>query len=78
MQSALKVLVQNIATLVNIKSIVTLAIIGCLCVLVLRQNTRITSEMFAAVVSSVITYFFIKSVDKAQSSEDATRSVQKE
>lgn len=74
MKSAFKFLVQNLAALVKVKSIVTFAVIGCLCALVLRQNTQITSEMFAAVVSSVITYFFTKSVDKVTSSTSSTAS----
>ena len=74
MQSAVKLLLQNVAALVKVKSLVTFAIIGCLCILVVRQNTQITSEMFAAVVSSVITYFFTKSADRVQESGAATSS----
>lgn len=74
MKSAFKMLIQNLAALVKVKSIVTFAVIGCLCVLVIRQNTQITSEMFAAVISSVITYFFTKSADKVTSSASNSSS----
>lgn len=72
MKSALKLLVENIAALVKVKSLVTFAIIGVLCVLVIRQNTQITSEMYAAVVSSVITYFFTKQTDRVTIANSGT------
>lgn len=56
--------VEKIAKLIDVKSIVTFAIVGVLCVLALRQNTEIPSELFAAVISSIMTYFFTKRIDE--------------
>jgi hypothetical protein len=50
----------RIADLINIKSIVTLALIGTLCALAVRQDTEISSELLAATVGSVVTYFFTR------------------
>lgn len=56
---------EKFTKLVDVKSIVTFAVIGTLCGLAVRQNVAIPTEVFAAVVSSVITYFFTKkSVNK--------------
>ena len=51
---------EKLCKLIDVKSIVTFAVIGTLCGLAIRQNVTIPTEVFAAVVSSVITYFFTK------------------
>lgn len=50
----------RLADLIDVKSIVTFLLIGTLCYLAIRQNTEIPSELLAAVVSSIVTYFFTK------------------
>lgn len=60
------VLLTNIAKLINVKSIVTFAVMGTLCALVIQQNIQIPSELFAATVSSIITYFFTRNTDKVK------------
>lgn len=57
-------LLDNIASLVDVKTIVTFAVVGCLCYLATIQNVTIPSELFAAVISSIMTYFFTKKVDE--------------
>ena len=51
-------LINNIADLINIKSIVTLSLIGCLIFLVIKD--KISAEAFMGVLSSVITYYFTR------------------
>lgn len=65
----MKPVLQNLASLLKVRSIVTILVIGCLCILAVQQNTRVTSEMLAAIVSSVITYFFIRTTDKVEYSD---------
>lgn len=65
----MKLVLQNLASLLKVRSIVTILVIGCLCVLAVKQQTRITSEMLAAIVSSVITYFFTRTTDKVEYSD---------
>lgn len=56
-------IIRNIAKLIDVKTIITLALIGCLVMLAVRQNTPIPSELYAAVISSIMTYFFTKRSD---------------
>lgn len=65
----MKSVLQNLASLLKVRSIVTILVIGCLCILAVQQNTRVTSEMLAAIVSSVITYFFTRTTDKVEYSD---------
>ncbi len=60
MKKAFIKLTENLAALVNVKTGVTFALVGTLCVLVFRSNMRISEELFAAVVTAVITYFFTR------------------
>lgn len=54
---------ENFAELVKVKTITTLALVGTLCVLAFRSGLIISEELFAAVVTAVITYFFTKKND---------------
>lgn len=54
----------NVSKLLDVKSIITLALVGLLCVLAFRQDTKIPPEMLSAVISSIVTYFFTKKVDE--------------
>lgn len=54
----------KLAKLVEVKSITTFALVGVLCFLAVRQNTPIPTELYTAVVSAVITYFFTRKTDK--------------
>lgn len=56
----MKKLGERLAALIDVKSIMTFFIIGTLCFLAVKQNTEIPSELLAAVISSVTTYFFTK------------------
>jgi uncharacterized membrane protein YdjX (TVP38/TMEM64 family) len=56
----MKNIAERIADLIDLKSIVTVALISTLCVLAYRQNIAISTELFAATISSIITYFFVK------------------
>lgn len=51
---------ERLCKLLEVKSLVTFALIGTLCLLALRQNTVIPGEMYTAVVTAVITYFFTR------------------
>jgi hypothetical protein len=48
----------NIANLITIKSIITIAMIGCLIYLVIVG--QVSSEAFMGVLGSIITYYFQK------------------
>lgn len=63
MKEVLVALLSNIAGLIDVKSIVTFLVMGTLCALVIQQGIEIPSELFAAVVSSIITYFFTKNTN---------------
>lgn len=51
---------EKLSKLVDVKSFVTFALIGTLCILAIRQNVSISTEMFAMTVGGIITYFFNK------------------
>jgi hypothetical protein len=54
----------RIADLINIKSIVTLMLVGTLCFLAIRQDVPISTDLIAATIGSVITYFFVRRKDE--------------
>jgi hypothetical protein len=56
-------LLENAAALINVKTAVTFALVGTLCVLAFRSGLKISEDLFAAVVTAVITYFFTKKTD---------------
>jgi len=51
--------------LIDVKTIVTVALVGTLCLLALRGRVEVSAEFFAATVTSGITYFFTKKGDAA-------------
>lgn len=53
-------LMKKIAKLIDVKSIVTFALIGTLCALSLRQDVEVPSEALVAIVTAVVTYFFTR------------------
>ena len=53
-------LLKRLAKLLDLKSIITLLLIGSLCGLVVTLKVVIPSELFAATISSVITYYFTR------------------
>ena len=70
---------EKLTALINVKSIVTFALVGTLCGLAVggagvehhgqavAGGVRVSEELFAAVVTSVITYFFTR---KGNTSDD--------
>lgn len=57
---------EKLAKLVEVKSIVTFALVGVLCYLAVKQDTPIPTELYTAVVTAVITYFFTRKTDKGE------------
>jgi hypothetical protein len=54
---------EKLKKLAEVKSIVTFALIGTLCYLAIRSRIEISQELFAAVITAVITYFFTRKSD---------------
>lgn len=54
----------KLVKLLDVKSIVTFALVGTLCFLAVRQDTQIPTELYTAVVTAVITYFFTRKADE--------------
>ena len=50
----------KLAKLVELKSIVTLLLIGCTCYLAITSKFQIAPEFFASIVTAVITYYFTR------------------
>ena len=57
------VIKEKLAKLVEVKSIVTFALVGVLCYLAVKQDTPIPTELYTSVVTAVITYFFTRKTD---------------
>lgn len=57
-------ILERLAALIDVKSIVTFALIGTLCYLAISQNVALPSELLASIISAVITYFFTKKVNQ--------------
>lgn len=51
---------ERLSKLLDVKSIVTFALIAVVCVQSVRQNVALPSEFIAATVGSVITYYFTR------------------
>lgn len=54
----MKVILENIAKLFKVKSIITVLLISAITVEFLRGN--VSSEVFVSLASSVVTYYFTK------------------
>ena len=50
----------TIKKLLSVKSIVTFGLIGVTCYLAVAEKVELSSEFFAGVVMSVVTYYFTR------------------
>ena len=48
------------AKLIDLKSIITLLLIGTVCFLAIINNVELPSEFLASIVTAVITYYFTR------------------
>ncbi len=62
MQEAIKQLLLNLANLLKVKTILSLAVIITTCILTFKGV--ISVESFMAIASAIITYYFTKKEDK--------------
>lgn len=53
----------KLAKLLDVKSIVTFALIAVVCVQTIRQNVDLPSEFVASVVTAIVTYYFTRKDD---------------
>lgn len=58
MKDALKNIINNIAKLIDLKSILSVLVVGTLCYLTL--NGVVDQAVFTAIASSIITYYFTR------------------
>lgn len=65
---------EKFAKLVDVKSIITFALVGCVCYLAIAGKIEVSSEFFASIVSAVITYYFTRK----QSNEDAGATLEEQ
>ena len=52
--------------IVDVKSLVTFALIGVTCALAIVSKVEISSEFFASIVTAVITYYFTRKDNNAE------------
>lgn len=55
--------------LLDVKSIVTFALVAVVCVQVLRQNMQLQSEFVASTVTAIITYYFTRKGGQGESKD---------
>jgi phosphotransferase system glucose/maltose/N-acetylglucosamine-specific IIC component len=67
---------EKFSKLVDVKSIVTFGLVGTLCFLAIRQDTPIPTELLTAVVTAVITYFFTRKQNEAETTATTTTEEQ--
>ena len=48
------------AKLIDLKTIITLGLIGTVCYLAIANNVQLPSEFLASIVTAVITYYFTR------------------
>lgn len=53
----------KLAKLLDVKSIVTFALIAVVCVQTVRQNVELPSEFVASIVTAIVTYYFTRKDD---------------
>lgn len=53
----------KLAKLLDVKSIVTFALIAVVCVQTVRQNVDLPSEFVASIVTAIVTYYFTRKDD---------------
>lgn len=51
---------EKLAKLLDVKSIVTFALIGVVCVQTVRQNVTLPPEFVASIVTAIVTYYFTR------------------
>ncbi len=51
---------ERLAKLLDVKSIVTFALVSVVCIQAIRQNVRMPPEFVAATVTAIITYYFTR------------------
>lgn len=51
---------ERLCKLIDVKTIITLLLIGTVCVLAAMQRVNIPSEFFASIVTAIITYYFTR------------------
>lgn len=51
---------EKIAKLIDVKSIVTFALVGVVCVQAIRRDVELPPEFVASVVTAIITYYFTR------------------
>lgn len=61
----METLLKNLAELLKLKSLITMALIGCFVYLAIRSNVVITPELFAAIITAVTTYYFLRKTSAA-------------
>lgn len=56
---------ERLSQLLDIKSLVTVALLAVVCIQAIRQDISLSSEFFASTIGSMITYYFTtKDTDK--------------
>ncbi len=60
MKEELQLLLKNLAKLINVKTIVTFAVIAVLCYMTVTQKDM--NEVFTNIVTMVVTFFFARSL----------------
>ena len=53
----------KLAKLLDVKSIVTFALIAVVCVQTIRQDVDLPSEFVASIVTAIVTYYFTRKDD---------------
>ena len=51
---------EKLAKLIDVKTIVTFALIAVVCYLAITSKLQLSAEFFASIVTAVITYFFTR------------------
>lgn len=51
---------EKLCKLIDVKTIITLLLIGTVCALAAMQRVNIPSEFFASIVTAIITYYFTR------------------
>ena len=49
---------EKLERLLDVKRLVTFALVAVVCVQIVRQNIQLSSEFIASIVSSIVTYYF--------------------
>ena len=55
-------MMEKLVKLLDVKSIVTFALVGVVCVQAVRRNVALPSEFVASVVTAIVTLFYTQEV----------------